>query len=121
LITLNAIGTGNYGYQYVDATDTTVSAARSAANHLYPGGGSIAASNYGQANLFLFAKSGFIRPTLSNYVYGISGTTVTNTGAFGDVCTNTADNITSLTILDAFGVGYAVGSQFDLYALRPNG
>jgi hypothetical protein len=110
----------NYGYQRLTATDTTVAAARGTdtKNSLT----NFTAGYYGHFNHLVFAKSGFIRPSINQYIDRVTGTTITQLACYGQSWNNTANNITSMLIDSDYGANaFAAGSQFDLYALRPGG
>jgi hypothetical protein len=110
----------NYGYQSLDATNTTVSALRDTAETRFIVGYNSTSGYYCQGNMLMFVKKGFIRPALVSRVDSVSGTTVTAMKVYGKSWNNTADNITSL-VVSASANNFDTGSQFDLYALRPNG
>jgi hypothetical protein len=105
----------NYGRQYLNGTNTTVAAARSTnTNDNWMAGGT---NQYCGATQLIFAKSGFIRPMISQQANTISTTTVTQIQITGTSWNNTADEITSLVINCSQANGFAAGTQFDLYAL----
>jgi hypothetical protein len=112
-----------YGYQYMDANSTTIGAGRGVAGvpSWLPHLNGLAAGNYSQSNMIMFAKSGFLRPAIFTASGSISGTTVTFIEASGQSWSNTADNITSIVIRLYNALNFDTGSQFALYALRPNG
>jgi hypothetical protein len=69
---------------------------------------------------FIFAKSGYLRTILGTSIMNVNGTTVAALETTGAVWQNTTDNITSIKTAMSTST-YAIGSQFELYALRPNG
>jgi hypothetical protein len=113
---------GNYGRQHYRATSTTLAGGRSAADAaLYPiDNVATVANGYHSGGLFLWAASGQPRIGMSEFLCHGSGTTINNMDWMGHSWNNTADNITSMVLL-CQAAGFAPGSQFDLYALRPNG
>jgi hypothetical protein len=122
LIRINNDSTaGIYGYQALYANNTTVAAGRGTAAQIYTQWNNLANGAYGTSSSLLFAKTGFVRPLVMDFVNSISGTTVTECGVYGQVYNQTSNNITSLVISTPVANGFAIGSQFDLYALRPNG
>jgi hypothetical protein len=116
LTTFNADSGNNYGFQQLKAENTTASAERT---DPYTGMATGSAASDGNSGFFthlIFAKKGFIRPTITNSIYTISGTTVTRIYTFGNSWKDTANEITSVKV--AVGSNnFAAGSQFDLYAL----
>jgi hypothetical protein len=121
-VTINGDTATNYGYQYFYGSGTTVAAGRATAGRVVCDATGNAASTTGQLGLYLFAKSGFIRPSLVSSVSGITGTTVGESFVGGNSWNNTSSNITSLSILAGTGLyNLTTGSVFTLYALRPNG
>lgn len=119
-IKLNSDTGNNYGYQYLAASNTSVAAARTT------GYGKFNACEAGNANYegsfdaVLFAKSGFVRPMILNQMNNINGATVGAIRTIGEVYSNTADNITGLTVFP-YQNNFAAGSYVEAYALRPNG
>lgn len=109
----------NYGYQYLDGTNTTTGASRGTSQAQIPGGAA-SVGNYSTAVMVLFAKSGFIRPGVVEALTTLNGTSISSETVYGTIWNNTADNITSIEVSTASN-NYAIGSQFELYALRPGG
>jgi hypothetical protein len=110
-----------YGYQYFQGGNVTVNA-----DNVTTGISGIDISgningSQAQTDIFLFAKSGFVRPLLVSRADRISTTTVTGTIQMGEVWNNTADNITSLVFFADQTNGFKAGSTIEVYALRPNG
>jgi hypothetical protein len=120
LIRLNSDSATNYGYQFAGATSTTIVAGRDGAQTGFYSGTATSAGACGYASGIIFAKSGFIRPCVASVMETISGTTVTYMHTFGYSWNNTASNLTTLSV-HATTNNFDTGSQFDLYALRPNG
>ena len=116
------VGT-NYGGQYLQAANTTIAGLRRTGYEWIPMSYNGATTGQlDQASVLIFAKKGFVRPTIMWNAEGIATTTVTGINVLGGVW-NSADNITSIKIDPRAGAAcdFEVGSQFDLYALRPNG
>jgi hypothetical protein len=120
-ITFNSDSNTNYGQQYLAATNTTVEALRQTAMTYYQldmyGG---LTDKYVSEIHFIFAKSGYLRTILGTSIMNVNGTTVAALETTGAVWQNTTDNITSIKTAMSTST-YAIGSQFELYALRPNG
>lgn len=116
----NNLGTGIYGLQALRAVNTTVSAERRAGDSTgYIDSNSVTASgSYASFQGIMYAKTGFIRPWLVNFITSISGTTVTSAGVSGGVLNDTSTNITSL-VLGTTANNWDIGTQVKLYALRP--
>lgn len=118
-INLNNDTGNNYGYQRLTGTNTTVAAARATPSCLY--GGVTGTNAYSsQHNTLLFAKQGFLRPAITQTINDITGTTVTAIWTLGQSYSVTNTNITEIDIAVTTN-NFDTGSQFDLYALRPNG
>ncbi len=117
-IRINNDSANNYGYQYFSAQNTSVSANKGSNDSILCYTGALADNEYAYVSMLLFAKSGFLRPMIvngnANEVAAIGGI---NLNVVGNSWNNTTDNITEIKCLGS----YAIGSQFDLYALRPNG
>lgn len=118
-INLNNDTGNNYGYQRLTGTNTTVAAARATPSCLYAG---VTGTNayLSQHNTLLFAKQGFLRPAITQTINDITGTTVTAIWTLGQSYSVTNTNITEIDIAVSTN-NFDTGSQFDLYALRPNG
>jgi hypothetical protein len=120
-VRFNSDGGTNYGYQLQSAESTTTSAARGTATENYITAAS-AVNEYGQGQIIIFAKSGFIRPNVSIATpKWVSGTTVGQHTFYGQTWNNTSDNIITLTVGTNRSNGLATGTRIDVYALRPNG
>jgi hypothetical protein len=117
----NSSTASTYGQQTLLAQNTTFSAARAiASNSIVVGWDGTTSGLQTRAGILLFAKSGFIRPSIRDTVENINGTTVTTLLNQGGSWNNTSDNITSI-VCSTDANNFDTGSQFDLYALRPNG
>lgn len=117
-IQVNSDSGTNYGYQYLDASNTIVGASRATFNGFL--GYTAATNGYGTNQHLIFAKQGFVRPSIYTGAVYISGTTIGNAVVHGQVYSTTNTNITQLALVSDAN-NFAAGSQFDLYALRPNG
>jgi hypothetical protein len=115
----NNVSSTVYGYQMLSGSNTTVSAARDTAYSGFLSGYSgTSAGNYHFVEHLFFAKTGFVRPNLCITQEDVNGTSIGAVRIFGESWNNTTDNVTSIV----FSAGnFDTGSQFDLYALRPNG
>jgi hypothetical protein len=108
---------GNYGYQVLTGTSTGVIAAQSTTYTGYLLSSSSVLSDIGLGELLIYAKSGFIRPALLSSTYGISGTAVGYITTWGWSWNNTADNITSISIVN-YANAIAIGSHIELWRLN---
>lgn len=118
--TANNFIDSDWGYQTLFAIDSSIQASRNTAQKTVLGY-QPTASAYNQANGILFAKSGFLRPMISNSLWNIDGTIITRLYIQASSLNNINTNITSLSFENNSVNGFAIGSQFELYALRPNG
>jgi len=113
----NDTGT-NYGYQYLNASDTSISAAKGTATSLaYALGYSNALSRLTLSTILLFAKSGYVRTAIVKSTYDIVTTTVSTMQMRGWSWNNTADEITSLVILADQTDGLGIGTEIILERL----
>lgn len=115
LIRFNGDTGNNYGRQENLINNTTISGNRavaSAFNIAYAGTNGY----YGQGEMLIFAKSGFIRPSLCASALDITGTTVGYIVQYGNSWNNSSDNITQISLTTSSN-NWDAGSQFDLYAL----
>lgn len=118
---LNNDSGGNYGIQNLRGASTTVSGYRDGAmTHIGGMAYGAQANNYAYANLLIFAKSGFVRPAIGQFSQNLNGTTVEAIDISGGVWNDTSNNITSI-VCPITTNNYDTASQFDLYALRPDG
>jgi len=105
----------NYGFQYINGVNSTISASRNTEATTIQGynlgtDGFVGASSY-----LIHAKSGYVRTVLNPRFDGSTGTTVSGCLQWGQSWNNTVDELTSITIF-ATGVGtFAVGSTISLY------
>ena len=106
----------NYGYQYTQGADVTVSANRSissSAIFLAITG----ASNTGHiqfVRIKINTKSGYVRTFIASLVEGINTTTINNVDSIGASWNNTIDNITSLVLFPNQTNGFGIGSRIIL-------
>lgn len=111
---MNSDSGTNYGRQYLDGTDTTVTAAR-VTNAVGMGVGYASTQNYlTMSSLAINAKSGYIRTGFSKYSLSVNTTTVTQAQLNGWSWNNTADNITSIKVTADQTNGIGVGSRIIL-------
>ena len=108
---------GNYGYQTLTGTNTTVGAARSTLTGMIFADGN-SAGDVSFATMLLYAKSGYVRTSITQATNRIAATTVTNIKLIGNSWNNTADNITSIVIPTAAANGLGIGTVIELWALR---
>lgn len=98
----------NYGNQYLQGIDTTVSAGRIVGNGLVANDDPQALGQVAYIETLLYLKSGFVRTGIHGRACWISGTTVGNMTLVGDVWANTVDEVTSLVFAGTtnnFGIG----------------
>lgn len=118
-LVINSDTGANYGRQILYANNTTVGATRLTSDSAMLFFGSASDQNeYDCYNILLFAPKGFIRPVISQCVNEINGTTVDYLFLAGHSWNNTADNITTLSIVSSQNNGIAAGSTFELYKLN---
>jgi len=111
----NSSTANTYGHQTLFAQNTALTALRGGTRNSFLIGWNGTYSGYvTQADLLIFSKTGFIRPSIYRFVENISGTSVEGISLCGGVWNNTSDNITSIVCSMA---NFAAGSQLDLYAL----
>jgi AraC-like DNA-binding protein len=108
----------NYGKQYLDGLGANLYAARYTGHNYLQLGYTDAASKLAYSLTTICAKSGYIRPTFLKALSSITGTTVGETQLWGQVWNNTANNITSLSIIATQVNGIGVGTQILLFAKR---
>jgi hypothetical protein len=102
----------SYGGQYLDGTNTTVSAGRYTATSITIGG-----ANNGevcQLQTTIEAKSGYQRTFLTRTM-NVSGTTFGSMTIYGDTWTNTANELTSLVIYATQTNGLGTGTEITLW------
>jgi len=114
---INALGvlpnndTGSsYGQQLLWGNISTAYAARYTDPTGLVGG---IGSGFALYDIFIFAKSGYIRTSIDKHAATISGTTVGLISINGCVWNNTTDNITSL-VLTSNGTQFGIGSRIIL-------
>lgn len=122
LLRLNGDGEQNYGYnRFYTSGGTAASSKASGARWMsFCTGISGSANMYNYGSGYLFAKSGVVRCGLGHCNYNVSGSTIDTRYTYAATWQNTTANITNIT-LDSFNANFAAGSQFEIYALRPNG
>lgn len=120
-ITFNSDGGSNYGFQYLNMNNTTISAATGASTSINTALNTDAQNTYRMFKILIYAKSGYVRPLIIETMRNITGTTVTESHMAGHVWNNTVDNLIDITLASTQTNGIDTGSQVELYALRPNG
>lgn len=118
LARLNNDSGTNYGTQRFSGINTTAAAARvTNATGMFLV--DIAAkNNLGQVDLVVCARSGVARTGVSSKSATITGNTVTGVYEYGQVWSNTADQITSLVVLADKANGIGIGSSIELWCRR---
>lgn len=106
----------NYGYQGVDGVGATAEAVRNTSQtSLLIGYSGTALNSLSWKELFLYAKSGYIRTSISTAASEISGTTITEIDLLGGCWNNTADNITSMVVFTSVASGLGIGTFIELW------
>jgi hypothetical protein len=111
----------NYGYQKLQAANTSVGSERGTTQNvlLYAGGGECNALNeLSMSECIIYVKSGFVRTGINEVTHEISGTTVTLLQYMGLVWNNTSDEINSLVIIAAQANGLGIGTEIVLERLN---
>jgi len=103
----------NYGYQYLYGGNTTVAAGRNAVAYQLLCDVT-ALNNIGFGETIIYAKSGYVRTSITKMCNGVNGTTVDNVRIEGQSWNNTADNITSITVTPS-GASLGVGTHLLLF------
>jgi hypothetical protein len=117
----NADSGQTYGNQVLKGENTTVTAIRNtdgSNRYSIDWCESAVQNSYQQVNALLYVKSGYLRTLISEANYSISTTTVTGINIRGQVWTNTADNLTSMSIFADGANGLGIGTYIRLKALR---
>jgi len=104
----------NYGRERLRATGSSLTANQSTGQSAIRLGGATAAGNIAFSSTLIYAKSGRIRLTVSNRASDITGTTVSIRDMSGASWNNTADEITSMTVLSNQTNGMGVGTRIIL-------
>ncbi len=112
----NDAGT-NYGWQMFYGAGSTPTAASYVDNLGLFIGNSSSAGNLSTGRFTLYAKSGYPRTYIGEWVRTNGGAAV-YAGTAGGVWNNSADNITSLTIYPNITDGIGVGSHIEVWARR---
>lgn len=114
-IDLNGDTGANYGYQFMQGKNTTLTAERAVANHIYTQYYSHALSEIGMSDTIIHAKSGYVRTAIVKFCQEIATTTVETVGTIGCSWNNTIDNITSIVINGYITNGLGVGTHLLLF------
>ena len=112
----NETTNANRGYQCIIGSEIYINSYRSISTEYYIGYGT-ALNNVSIGKDIIFAKSGYLRTAITEYVPDIFGTTLYGIQIIAQVWSNTADNITSLVITerDAHLNALGVGTSIELY------
>jgi hypothetical protein len=102
----------HYGFQYLDNTAGSVTAARTTAALIYT------AYALGLCNVSLLTPTGFLKTAFTSQGIYTSGTTINQYNMFGQVWNSTA-NVTSLDFSPASG-NFTSGTRITVYARRSN-
>jgi len=120
-IKLNGDFGTNYGYQELYGSNATVGTLRGTSQN----NGMLNAWNYGENistldfwELLLYAKSGFVRPSITSSVINISGTTVGSNQLIGQVWNNATDKINWLRFSSPMSSGLGIGTHVELWRLN---
>ena len=105
LMTFNTDTGSNYGYQSLFGVDTAVTAARATDVGVYPDYSGVQAGEVSFSETLIYAKSGYVRPMINNFLFRNSGTTVAGTGIQGMVWNNTVNEITQIVLTAAYSSG----------------
>lgn len=112
---------GHYGCQWMWASGTSKGGSRFTYMGLNTGASEVTINNLSLAEVLLYAKSGFVRTSLSAGNDRFTGTTATRILRTADSWNNTADNITSIKITHdspSAHTPFGVGSVIELWAIR---
>jgi hypothetical protein len=109
----------NYPFQILYGSNATASAAQSTTAKIILGN-SDAINKISQSDTLIYAKSGYVRTSISKQARSISGTTVSEIMLLGQCWNNTADNITSMVIGEESGYAncLGIGTHILLFARR---
>jgi hypothetical protein len=117
---LNNDSGNNYGYQLIDGNENTIVAARDTSEAQMDIGSTSTQNYLSYIDVLLFAKSGYLRTAIASSIHSISGTTIASLGLFGNVWTNTANEITSIVFLADQTDGLGIGTEIVLERLNLN-
>jgi len=122
-LNINADSTaGNYGYQMTRGVNTTASASRDTGATPYLGMVTTDSSrNVSLSDVTISAKTGTIRVGLTKLVGCIAGTDIYNIDHHGWAWNNSANEITSLSVVADQTGGLGVGTDLFLFARRLGG
>jgi hypothetical protein len=110
---------GNYGYQYLMGENTTASAGQDTASGaiIFGVNGTTTGLLHLSKTLF-YAKSEYVRTGIGLSMDGVNGTTIRSIEPMGTVWSNTADNLTALSVFTANN--FAANTRYRLKALKHN-
>lgn len=119
LITFNGDSGSNYGRQYLTGNGSNATALQASGDTRMQMGNSVhAAGDIIILDMHIYAKSGNARLAVSKFVTATNGTTVGPVYYSDHIWSNTADNLTSITISAYATNGHGAGTIIDLYAKR---
>jgi len=115
VLTFNGDTGANYGYQYIQGTVAVIDAGRGVLSNIqlfdYHG----ALGDVGQSKVLIYAKSGYVRSVVNQYIGRVATTTIYNMVTCGHSWNNTVDNITSIGITSQTIGGLGVGTVIELW------
>jgi hypothetical protein len=111
----NADSGNNYGFQRLSGVNTTVSGERDTSEAQMTFAGLDAQNKFSQFSFLLFAPKGFIRPAILEQSYDTATTTIGGITYRGFSWSNTADNITALSLVSNQS---SFLGNFELYKLN---
>lgn len=105
----------NYGTQGLVGYDSTFAAFRDTGiAYIELSSAVLTSGNLYFGRFHIFAKSGYLRTVIGKVSEDIATTTITRIGTYGGVWSNTADEITSLTIHSTQANGLGIGTRIIL-------
>jgi hypothetical protein len=108
-----------WGYQYLDGSDATVSAARSTDSFVYLSAALATAGAVSMSTCLIYAKSGYVRPVLQDWTQTLNaGTTVGLARLTGWSWNNTASSVSTIDIESYLGWGIGIGTYICLERLN---
>jgi hypothetical protein len=112
-VRLNGDSGTNYGYQYIQGSNTTADASRGTTSWMYLTASS--SLNYlAMSDSLIYSKSGYVRTGLTTEARSINGTSVGAILKWGTVWTDTSNNITSLVVSSDQASSFGIGSRIIL-------
>src|SRR3990167_10046424 len=106
---------GIYGNQMLNGNNATVTAARDTSEtYIWLSNAVSASGSIVLSKAKIYAKSGYIRTVMNESADNISGTTVTQINALGQLHNDTSNNYTNMVVLSDQTSGIGVGSRIIL-------